>query len=113
MYELIALSSYFNISTNDLKSEEQLELNKHDGLCNNYYASRTARQRNEDNKQERLIKSKEYYYKNHEKLLHNKNERITCECGAHYTRSNRRQHWKTQKHINLLALIPPEEAQTV
>jgi hypothetical protein len=45
---------------------------------------------------------KEYYRKNKEKLNINANEKISCECGGKYTRQNKLNHFKTQKHLKYI-----------
>lgn len=52
------------------------------------------------NKDEKIEKSKQYYELNREKILEKHKEKLICECGSNYTKSNKIQHLKTNKHKN-------------
>jgi hypothetical protein len=54
------------------------------------------------NKIDMLEKSKQYYLKNKEHIEELKNKYFNCECGLHYTHSNRARHFKSKTHINYL-----------
>ena len=45
------------------------------------------------------IQKKQYREKNKEKLKVKKCEKILCECGVQYTRSNKARHLQSMKHI--------------
>ena len=47
----------------------------------------------------------DYYKINGDKLRLKKKEVINCECGGHYTRSNKMIHMRSKKHIKKMALI--------
>jgi hypothetical protein len=59
----------------------------------------------ENNKSKVLESSKIYYKNNKDKVKEHQREIIDCNCGTHYTRSNKSQHIKSQKHINFLNLL--------
>lgn len=50
------------------------------------------------NKEERLKYQKEYHENNEAKLK----QKITCDCGGHYTYQQKSQHFKSQKHQKYL-----------
>lgn len=43
-----------------------------------------------------------HYEQNKDKIKAKKREKVTCECGSIYARSNRSQHFKTKKHKNFI-----------
>ena len=53
----------------------------------------------EVNKEEILKQVKEYQESKKEELKKKRSEGVECECGGHYTVSNRHIHMKTKKHI--------------
>jgi hypothetical protein len=48
---------------------------------------------------------KEYQETNKTTILKKKKEKIKCECGCEVTKSNLKQHQRTQKHIDLIQSI--------
>ena len=52
----------------------------------------------ENNKNEILLKEKEYRKNNREKI----NESFICNCGGNYTYKNKAQHLKSQKHLKFI-----------
>ena len=71
----------------------------------------------EENKQEQLQKHREYieqnkeamkrmwkqyYEENKEAIRQKRKVKQKCECGGHYTRDNRAQHYKTKKHTKFI-----------
>lgn len=58
----------------------------------NYYKNLDARK----------IASKEYYVNNKIKLLEDKKQKVICECGITYTKTNKQQHMNSAKHLAAL-----------
>ena len=56
----------------------------------------------EKNKEERLEKAKEYRENNKEEIKLKQGEKLKCECGMEYTKSNKSRHFKTQFHQNFI-----------
>ncbi len=56
----------------------------------------------EKKKQEILEKAKEYRENNKEQIKQKQGEKIKCECGMEYTKSNKSRHFKTQFHIDFI-----------
>ena len=50
----------------------------------------------------RKEKSKKYYYANKPKVLADRAQQITCECGSVFRKGNKTRHEKTQKHQDWL-----------
>jgi hypothetical protein len=57
-------------------------------------------QQYEQHKDQILEQNKQYYKANKEQIIEKKNQKHNCECGGCYTSTNKRQHFKTSKHIN-------------
>ena len=83
---------------------------------NKYVAGRTKKEWCEDNKEHLKEYHKEYYEDNKDQILkqkkeyreHNKdkiNQKITCPCGGKYTKQNKAQHEKTNKHKKFINLL--------
>ena len=49
--------------------------------------------------------NEEYYQINREQLIKKKNEKLQCECGIKYCRSNKARHLLNHKHINYIESI--------
>ena len=58
----------------------------------------------EKNKDKLLEKQKEYY-KSHKDKIH---EKITCECGSTFVKTQIKRHNDSKKHQNFLALASPK-----
>jgi hypothetical protein len=59
----------------------------------------------ETNKEKLKKYMKEYQETNKTTILKKKKEKIKCECGCEVTKSNLKQHQRTQKHIDLIQSI--------
>jgi len=59
----------------------------------------------ETNKEKLKEYMKEYQETNKTTILKKKKEKIKCECGCEVTKSNLKQHQRTQKHIDLIQSI--------
>tara|TARA_R110000782_G_scaffold116074_1_gene206113 strand:- start:10 stop:555 length:546 start_codon:yes stop_codon:yes gene_type:complete len=49
--------------------------------------------------------SKDYYYKNQDKLR----KKINCNCGGHYQHARKAEHFKTNRHQSYLSCLPVKE----
>jgi len=65
---------------------------------NSCIPTRTRKEYLEANKQKLTEYHKEYREVNKEKLAEQKKEKIDCECGGKYTKSNKSIHMKSKKH---------------
>ncbi len=52
---------------------------------------------------------KEYYWKNKDTIKEKMKEKIKCECGGEYTKYNKGNHEKTQRHIDGVKKIKSED----
>ena len=52
-----------------------------------------------NNKERRNELSKLYYTANKEQLIQSKKEKVNCECGGCYTRTNKKTHLNSVKHL--------------
>jgi hypothetical protein len=57
----------------------------------------------EINKEQLKERMKEYYEINKEQIKKYKNEKFTCNCGGKYTYSSKSTHFKSLKHLNVVA----------
>ncbi len=64
---------------------------------------------NEANRAKKLKQSKEYREKNKDIVRAKQTEKIMCDCGLQYSRSNRSVHMKSNKHIELMKSKPINE----
>jgi len=55
-----------------------------------------------NNKIKFLAKDKTYYENNREEILRKKKEKITCECGSTFTKTNKLRHDRTKKHLDYI-----------
>jgi hypothetical protein len=74
---------------------------------NKQLPTRTMKERYLDNREEVLLKTKEYSITNSESIkiykkqyYQNNSESTNCVCGGRYTQLNKKRHFKTKKHIN-------------
>ena len=58
----------------------------------------------ENNKEKIAQKNKKYREKNKEAIAEAKKEKITCECGTIYRKSDKARHLKTKKHIKFVEI---------
>ena len=63
----------------------------------------------ENNKEALKEKWKKYYEENKEVIRERSKGKTQCDCGGQYTRDNRAQHYRTQKHQNYLNLLEEEK----
>lgn len=102
-YEIIPISFHNLNNIVELRILEQQEMDKHDGLLNCYYASRTKKQYESDNKDKIKERKKQYSIDNKEKIKKKNKEKLTCDCGCIINRYNLTRHKKTKKHLDLIA----------
>jgi hypothetical protein len=60
------------------------------------------KQYNIEHRDEIAINKNRYYLENKNEILEKKKQKINCECGGKYTKSDKSKHFKTQKHIAYL-----------
>jgi hypothetical protein len=65
---------------------------------NKYLPGRTREQYYQDNKQELNERYRQYYQDNKQEIQRKANEKHNCRCGGRYTKVNKSQHEKSQKH---------------
>ena len=113
-YEIIPVSFHNLNNIVELRILEQQEMDKHTGLMNCVYASRTQKQYILDNKENKIKYDKQYRIDNIEKIKEDKkqryinnkeknNEKVNCDCGCIVTRRGLNRHKKTKKHLDLIA----------
>tara|TARA_R110001632_G_scaffold181648_2_gene301731 strand:- start:577 stop:1068 length:492 start_codon:yes stop_codon:yes gene_type:complete len=109
-YEIIPVSFHNLNNVVELRILEQQEMDKHTGLMNCVYASRTTKQYNIDNKERIKERDKKYYIDNKDtykkQYINNKEkltEKVTCDCGSIVANSGLTRHKKTKKHLDLIA----------
>ena len=61
-----------------------------------------AKEYREENKEHIASQQKKYKEENREKINQTSKIQITCECGGHYSKSNKTKHLKSNKHNNFL-----------
>jgi hypothetical protein len=102
--ELIELLNEDCSKTDRFKREgEYIKQYKNDNnvIClNKQIQGRTMKEYKLDNKDILKEKDREYYKKNYDVISKKKKERIFCECGKNYTKSNRYKHVKVCSLLN-------------
>ena len=63
----------------------------------------------DNNKEAMKAMWKKYYEENKEAIRERSKVKTQCDCGGQYTRDNRAQHYKTQKHKNCLKELKEEK----
>ena len=61
---------------------------------------RTHAQYRLENKQLLLEKQNQYYQNNKEQVDRKRQEKFICPCGGRYSKANKSQHFKSQKHLS-------------
>ena len=111
-WNMIKICDYpcYNRREAELKEDEYMTELK--ANMNMKRASRTQEQYREDNREKIQKYFKEHRDNNKEKIQQyrgdnreKKKEKIKCECGCEVTKSNLKQHQRTQKHIDLMKCI--------
>lgn len=85
------------------------ELNKKEGefirnlnCVNKIIAGRTSAEYYRDNKEKLKIRKKIYRDNNKEIISEKKKEKMNCECGSFFRKSDKAAHYRTLKHINYI-----------
>jgi len=87
-----------------MEKEELIRLQKRKYyLKNREKLLEMRRQYGIENKEKIKETKKKYYENNKTEILEKKKIKETCECGAKINRNQIQRHYKTKKHINLLA----------
>jgi hypothetical protein len=60
------------------------------------------KKKREEKVEKKNKESREHYKNNREKLLEKKTEKIECQCGGHYQKTNKCVHILTLRHIKYL-----------
>jgi len=81
----------------ELRREEGKHIRAID-CVNRCVAGRTQKEWYEDNKEKIKEQAKEYREANKEKIKEREKIKITCSCGSTYTKINKAQHERTNKH---------------
>ena len=96
--EIILLEYYPCETKQELEARERVFIEGNE-CVNIEIPGRTKNEWNEDNKEKRKEKSKQYYIDNKEKLNEKRSEKTDCQCGGKYTQANKSVHLKSKKHI--------------
>jgi hypothetical protein len=93
----------------EYECENRIQLERKEGehiknneCVNKFIAGRTLKQYYIDHKDNLKEKAKQYYIDQKEKIVERRSQKINCQCGIEYTRSNKSQHEKSKKHLNII-----------
>jgi hypothetical protein len=102
---------------NELECRERWWI-EHNPCSNKNIPTRTIKERYKDNREENIKRSRTYYIQNKEEVnkrqgMYQKTDKCrekrkqpyTCTCGSTFSRSNKAQHERTQRHINYISTI--------
>ena len=103
-YEVLSAKMNTNVPSNtsnldyhkDYYIDNKEEIN---ATTKQYYIDKDYYQ---ENKEHLKDCSKDYYNDNKDKLLEKANTKLTCVCGCNYTRANKNQHIKSNKHLSYI-----------
>jgi hypothetical protein len=99
----ISLIELFPCNSKDELSSREGYYIRNIKCVNKQIAGRTKKQWTEDNIDKIIEQSKEYREINKEKINKFKKTKIICECGGKYTNCHKARHFKTLKHLNVVA----------
>ena len=135
-WDMILVESYPCKSSLDLHKREREIIEELKSTLNKHIPTRTEKEYYDDNKERLLEKqkkyyeenkdtilerNKEYYEDNKDKILEEKkeyykenkdkiNEKMTCECGSIFRKSDKARHLKTKKHQNYINALHSHHA---
>ena len=66
------------------------------------YWRETGKKYYKNNTEECCERARDYYYRNKEKILNKKKEKITCKCGITVNKNNYKRHLNTKRHQKLM-----------
>jgi hypothetical protein len=103
---------YYETHKEDMKEKmKEYRENNHEAILEKkkeYYYNhkeednKRSKEYRETHKEEVKEYKKKWYDENKERLSHKNNEKLKCECGKEYTRSNQSRHLKTKFHIDFI-----------
>ena len=103
-FRMIEIKKFPCNDKREAEAEEDRIMCEMKATMNERRPSRTIKQYYIDNKEEKIIKSMENYYKNRDKINKRRKEKITCDCGCIINKTTIDRHKNTKKHLKLMSL---------
>jgi hypothetical protein len=104
-YELLQYDDCYIELIEECPCNSKMELERREGklireldCINKCIAGRTKKEYAEEHKENIAQYDKQYRKANKERISQHRNEKLTCECGSVYSRTNKVRHERTKKH---------------
>jgi hypothetical protein len=78
---------------------------------NKFIPGRTCKEYHQDNRERLLIRMKKYHQDNKDDVNQKKREKLLCECGYNYTKTNIARHKHSKNHLKYLLSIATSDTE--
>jgi hypothetical protein len=103
-FEMMKIEQVVCETKKELESVERKHIEKYNSRLNKYIPNQTRKERYQSDDVKQIInqRNNSYYQKHKDNILEKRKEKIICDCGHTYTKSNKARHMKTKKHLQYL-----------
>jgi hypothetical protein len=110
---MIVIEEYPCENVDEAKFRERYWIETCQSTLNKYIPTRTQQEYTEVHKEQIKQYKEQYYKQNNEKIKEKQNQKIKCECGKYYQRSDKSQHIKSKKHISIINNLSNEVQEQI